>query len=117
LVGRGRGGDRGLPVGSLAAPGRTVMFADAAFLEFRRGVGRLIEYSFAEPRFHLADLTPEPAYPAIPSVHFRHQGQAHVGWADGRVSSESRWGSYSPHHDEQDLGWFGDPDVDFFKPF
>ena len=46
-----------------------------------------------------------------PSIHFRHRGQANVGWADGHVSSE-KMGKYDGINDDgvrptdMDLGWF-----------
>ena len=83
-------------------PGEAVMFTDAAF-----AAEALIEYSFAEPRFH-----PEFASRADPSVHFRHEGTANVAWCDGHVSAHRRtftWSSglYPADPDRLRLGWFG----------
>jgi prepilin-type processing-associated H-X9-DG protein len=90
----------------IARPGATIMFADAAFVD----VG-LVEYSFAEPRFH-----PQyPAFRADPSIHFRHRGHANVGWCDGHVDGQQRtftWssGMYSSDPARYDIGWFGEAD-------
>jgi len=87
-------------------PADTVMFTDSAFAG-----SRLIEYSFAEPRFH-------PQYPTFrmdPSIHFRHRESANVGWCDGHVDARRRtftWSSgiYRSDPDPFDVGWFGETD-------
>lgn len=87
-------------------PAETIMFTDAAFASTS-----LIEYSFAEPRFH-----PEYAsWRADPSIHFRHRGVANVAWCDGHVDAQPRtytWSSgwYPADPDRLDLGWFGAED-------
>ena len=86
-------------------PGETVMFTDAAFV-----AGRLIEYSFAEPRFH-----PQFSSRADPSIHFRHHKSANVAWCDGHVLPQMRtftWSSgvYEGDPDRCDIGWFGQAD-------
>ena len=86
-------------------PTETVMFTDTAFSD--RG---LIEYSFAEPRFH-----PQFGSRADPSIHFRHARLANVAWCDGHVSPERStltWSSgfYDGNPGRQNLGWFGESD-------
>ncbi len=87
-------------------PTETVMFADTAF-----AASSLIEYSFAEPRFH-----PQfPDYRPDPSIHFRHRKQANIAWCDGHVSSHVRtftWNSglYTGNPDRLGIGWFGKAD-------
>ncbi|MBI4719323.1 MAG: hypothetical protein HY763_16125 [Planctomycetes bacterium] len=96
----------GAVVTSIRRPAETVMFTDAAF-----AADRLIEYSFAEPRF-------QPQYPSArfdPSVHFRHHGMANVSWCDGHVDAHRRaftWSSglYAASPARLELGWFGDAD-------
>jgi prepilin-type N-terminal cleavage/methylation domain-containing protein/prepilin-type processing-associated H-X9-DG protein len=91
-------------------PAETLMFADAAFA----GSG-LIEYSFAEPRFH-------PQFPGLrldPSIHFRHRRLANVGWCDGHVDSRARsfsWSSglYTGDPQRLEIGWFGTSDDNRF---
>lgn len=95
----------GAAVHAVAQPAETVMFTDAAFAG-----ESLIEYSFAEPRFHVRRGTR-----ADPSIHFRHAGAAAVAWCDLHVSSEDRtftWSSglYTSDPDRLDLGWFGKAD-------
>ena len=86
-------------------PGRTIMFTDAAFAP-----GDLIEYSFAEPRFH-----PVTGGRADPSIHFRHRGRTNVLWVDCHVDAHRRtfvWSSglYLGNPDRAQLGWFGKND-------
>ncbi|MCK4341797.1 MAG: prepilin-type N-terminal cleavage/methylation domain-containing protein [Phycisphaerae bacterium] len=91
-------------------PAETLMFADTAFAAVARGV---IEYSFAEPRFH-------PQYVHFqarmdPSIHFRHNGQVNVAWCDGHVNRRLRsftWKSicYDGDPARENLGWFGQND-------
>ncbi len=103
VVADDRGGAR---MHRIRRPSETVMFADTAFAR-----DRLIEYSFAEPRFH-------PQYPGTrmdPSVHFRHGDQANVAGADGHVEGRRRtftWtsGYYEGDPDRLKLGWFGSAD-------
>lgn len=90
-------------------PADTMMFADAAFAV----TGGVIEYSFAEPRFHPEYLRYN--YRPDPSIHFRHRGEANVAWCDGHVSRSKRTKTYSSgmyrgDPDSQQLGWFGEAD-------
>lgn len=96
---------RGAYVHRVIRPSETIMFADSAFAE-----SSLIEYSFAEPRFH-----PQFGNRADPSIHFRHARRAEVAWCDGHVSAETRtftWSSglYEGNTDRLNLGWFGASD-------
>jgi prepilin-type N-terminal cleavage/methylation domain-containing protein/prepilin-type processing-associated H-X9-DG protein len=89
-------------------PAETVMFTDAAFAAVAGGV---IEYSFCEPRFHVAYCWAR----MDPSIHFRHCGRASVAWCDGHVSAERRTathrsGLYPGDPAEVDIGWFGGAD-------
>jgi prepilin-type processing-associated H-X9-DG protein len=82
------------------SPARTLMFSDAAFLQY----GVLIEYSFAEPPFN------DWGY-ACPSIHFRHRNKANISWCDGHVDSkeifESNGGdTYDGDRTAHKLGWF-----------
>ncbi|MFQ5461833.1 MAG: type II secretion system protein [Phycisphaerae bacterium] len=96
----------GVPVVRVARPSATIMFTDAAF-----AADALIEYSFAEPRFH-------PGFPtarADPSIHFRHRDRATVGWVDGHVDRPRRTftyhsGFYPTDPQRFHLGWFGQAD-------
>ncbi|MCH8150616.1 MAG: type II secretion system protein [Planctomycetes bacterium] len=86
----------------VARPAETIIFTDAAF-----AATQLIEYSFAEPRFH-----PQwPAFRADPSIHFRHRLMANVGWCDGHVDSHQQtltWssGMYKADPRRLHIGWF-----------
>lgn len=68
--------------GDIAHPSRTVMFADAALAQSKGPA----EYSFAEPPYHVSPNG--TTYTSTPSIHFRHNGFANVGWCDGHVSAE-----------------------------
>jgi prepilin-type processing-associated H-X9-DG protein len=76
----------------VAAPALTLMFADTAMANSGKS---LIEYSFY----------------MSPSIHFRHRGQANVGWVDGHIEPRQRAGSgdknaYSVSSADMSLGWF-----------
>lgn len=95
----------GVQTHHIRRPADTLMFADAAFVD-----GSLIEYSFAEPRFH-----PQFGTRADPSIHFRHHSIANVAWCDGHVSPQRMTFSASSGFYEGDplrhvIGWFGPSD-------
>lgn len=113
-VGTFRGSQKGMSPAGILNAAQTVMFADAAFVQ----AGKLIEYSFAEPVRHLTDAAPpREAYPAMPSIHFRHDGLANVVWADGHVSSEPVSKLGSGVFAQNQIGWFGPDDNSLFDPF
>jgi prepilin-type N-terminal cleavage/methylation domain-containing protein/prepilin-type processing-associated H-X9-DG protein len=95
-----------------AQPDTTVAFADAAFPD-RLAPDLVVEYSFAEPPFHVEHRGAR----MDPSIHFRHGGRrAIVGWLDGHANSQifaRTWSSglYDPAADEVGLGWFGEEDA------
>lgn len=96
----------------IARPSATLMFATTAYA---RADG-LQEYPFAEPPFWDFGTGPTDQRPS-PSIHFRFQGKALIGWADGHVSYEekaARPAGTNPHGgdaDAQNLGWPG-PDAE-----
>jgi prepilin-type processing-associated H-X9-DG protein/prepilin-type N-terminal cleavage/methylation domain-containing protein len=92
----------------IAAPGQTLMFADAAMANDAR---YFIEYSFAEPPFtvHSGRLVTE--FYMSPSLHFRHAGRANIGWADGHIDPRqmAKTGGlnvYGVDSARMRLGWF-----------
>ena len=96
----------GAMAGRVRRPAETVMFTDCGFAA--RG---LIEYSFAEPRFH----PQSPSMRAVPSIHFRHRGTANVAWCDGHVDEHpmtfTRSSELYPTHPRRfNIGWFGQAD-------
>mgnify|MGYP001306911748 CR=1 FL=1 len=117
LLGTFAGSARGMKPETVSNPAETIMFADAAFLQVKKGQSRIIEYSFAEPVFHLADSEPVPAYPAVPSIHFRHDDKANIAWVDGHVSAEELDRAYSSSFTARRIGWFGPADNSLFDPF
>jgi prepilin-type N-terminal cleavage/methylation domain-containing protein/prepilin-type processing-associated H-X9-DG protein len=99
-------------------PARTVMFTDAAYIGF--GSRELIEYSFAEPPFHVGM---PGGFRPNPSIHFRHLGRASVGWVDGHVDTQSLAFSldYQTHSrvtgdqaEQVGVGWFGPDSNELF---
>ena len=98
-------------------PSATLMFADTALAAPAEGV---VEYSFAEPRFHPEYLV--FAARADPSIHFRHRGRANVAWCDGHVDPREltftwRSGVYLGDPGRHDIGWFGlDDNNGYFDP-
>jgi prepilin-type processing-associated H-X9-DG protein/prepilin-type N-terminal cleavage/methylation domain-containing protein len=93
--------------------GASVLMFATTVLPRRSG---LQEYAFSEPFFSVnpdGSLGPGLA----PSLHFRHNGLAQVGWADGHVSSERPnlpWPGknlYGGDNAKFRVGWFG-PEAD-----
>lgn len=110
------GDDRvGAPLGRFAQPENTVAFADAAFPGSASPDG-VIEYSFAEPRFHPLYGCGSGGYRMDPSIHFRHGGErAAAAWLDGHADTRElvfSWSSgyYTPAAAEVGIGWFGAED-------
>ncbi|MBK9128057.1 MAG: type II secretion system protein [Phycisphaerales bacterium] len=100
----------GVSLERVRRPAETLMFADTALAATAGGV---IEYSFAEPRFHPEYLR-QRARPD-PSLHFRHALAATAAWSDGHVSPQRRtltWqsGLYEGDASAAGLGWFGASD-------
>jgi prepilin-type N-terminal cleavage/methylation domain-containing protein len=99
-------------------PAGTIMFATTAYAR----EGGVQEYPFAEPPFWDFGSGPSGSRPS-PSVHFRFEGKAIIGWCDGHISMESkvdRDAGDNPHGgdaDLQNLGWFGpDENNGFWNP-
>ena len=99
----------------VAAPGRTLMFADTAMAKDRSspagGQGFLIEYSFAEPPFTVHNGRPATEFYMSPSIHFRHRDRANIDWADGHVeprpmAKSDRTNAYGVDSARMKLGWF-----------
>jgi prepilin-type processing-associated H-X9-DG protein len=90
------------------SPSRTLMFADTAMANDKNF---MIEYSFAEPPFTIYNGRPVTSFYMSPSIHFRHDLRANIGWADGHVearriadfSDENAYGICSVG---MNLGWF-----------
>ena len=80
---------------------------------------RYIEYSFAEPVFAVYNGAALTDVYMSPSIHFRHDRRACVGWVDGHVdlrdmakfNNENIYGVMSA---EMNLGWFEPLDNSLF---
>ena len=99
-------------------PATTVMFTTTAYAR----TGGVQEYPFAEPPFWDFGNGPSGSRPS-PTVHFRFEGRAIIGWCDGHISMESRENREegdNPHGgdaEKQNLGWFGtDEDNGYWNP-
>lgn len=97
-------------------PAMTVMFTDTAMS--RDGVN-LIEYSFAEPPFAVMAGRVIDAWLMSPSIHFRHQHLANVGWLDGHVDPRPMYpinctNAYGVESARLGLGWFEPIDNSMF---
>ena len=77
--------ERTASVEEVANPGQTLMFTDTAMA---RDGDSLIEYSFAEPPFAVVGGQVMTEFYMSPSIHFRHDNRANVGWSDGHVGSQ-----------------------------
>lgn len=116
LLGSYAGAMTGMPPDQIANPAGTVMFADAAFIQAKKSGVRLIEYSFAEAYYHVADNQPRESSKSIPSIHFRHADLANVAWVDGHVSAERLETEYNQTYTKKKFGWFGPADNSLFDP-
>lgn len=94
--------------GTLLRVSDTIMFASTAYA---RADG-IQEYPYAEPPFWDFGFGPSGFRPS-PTIHFRFNGRAAIGWADGRVTFEAKQDrppGTNPHGgdaDQQNLGWIG----------
>ena len=98
------------------APGQTLMFADTAMAN---GPASFIEYSFAEPPFTVQNGRPVTGFYMSPSIHFRHEDRANVGWGDGHVEPRPMApfdgdNIYRVDSADMNLGWFAPLDNSAF---
>ncbi|MGF1531453.1 MAG: type II secretion system protein [Puniceicoccaceae bacterium] len=97
-----------LRLDQIADPSNTIMFATTAYAR-KDGVQ---EYPFTEPPFWNPNQALAGGSPS-PTTHFRANGQAIIGWADGRISLEAankHPPGQNPHGGDataESLGWFG----------
>jgi len=96
----------------VGCPAETAMFADCAL---SREDGQYIEYSFIEPPHPVFAGTQWSQAYLSPSIHFRHDGLANVGWADGhagarRMAPLEGLNAYGVDSSAMCLGWFDPAD-------
>lgn len=105
---------------SPANPGRTVMFADTAYLQSGSNGTEQIAYSFVEPPYMQTNPGPPSSWRPNPSTHFRHAGTASVAWVDGHITAEpfAFTAAYQTHSnasieesETHQIGWFGEDDA------
>jgi len=103
----------------VAQPAQTLMFADAAMVDFYQDGAGYLEYSFAEPRYFVINGEIDTIWDPLPSIHFRHRSHANIGWADGHVDSR-KIAEYSGPNPliikaaRLNLGWFEPLDNSLF---
>lgn len=105
----------------IATQSHTVMFTDTAMAMVSGKSTSLVEESFAYPPYLVSSGTQGGlTTTASPSIHFRHNGRANVGWCDGHVTSEAMSFSsdgenaYGVESKTYNLGWFGSKDNSLF---
>jgi len=103
---------RGAHLADITLPDQTVAFTDAAFAQSFPFL-RIIEYSFAEPPLQRDNNS----YQLDPSIHFRHQNNANIAWADGHVDlqpfTQTHGNIYGVSNEQMrslGIGWFDDDD-------
>ena len=94
-------------IAKVTNPARTIMFTDTCLPQ----ADGIQEYPFSEP-FQAVNRDGSLGYEMTPSVHFRHEGFAHVAWCDGSVTAEppSRLGGinlYGGDAGKYLVGWLG----------
>ena len=94
-------------VANVTNPARTIMFTDTCL---PRGDG-IQEYPFSEP-YYAVNPNESMGGAMCPSVHFRHQGFAHVAWCDGSVTAEppallGTTNIYGGDNQKNLTGWLG----------
>lgn len=97
-----------------------IAFSDVAAIECWTGSGTVtgvFEESFVYPplMYYSTDGVTVSSWPANPSMHFRHRGQASVAWADGHVTSEAYSWSNGANFEKMKIGWFGPKDNKLFQ--
>jgi len=98
----------------------TLMFADTAMTKLDNGVPYYLEYSFVEPPHFLMNGAPMPSWGyASPSIHFRHDKKANIGFVDGHVDKKymtdcGEINVYGVKSSDMDIGWFFPLNNSFF---
>ncbi len=105
----------------LSSPSRTIAFADNAGWENNQYTQ---QYGLYAPIYLDARGNDKGWGDASPSMHFRHNGNANICWADGHVVTEgpitytqSGWGCSESTNLVNNLGWFGGEKEDAIELF
>ena len=98
---------------NISRPANTILIADSAMAKLDNSTPYYLEYSFVEPPYFLMDgqIQTDWGY-SSPSIHFRHNSQSNIAWADAHVDSQVRSKYDQPNvygviSSEMNLGWFG----------
>lgn len=110
-------------LGEIRNPTQTIMFTDTAYVSTIDGRQTYIAYSFCEaPYWQFGPPAPSDMT-ADATIHFRHQRQTTVFWADGHTNRQSiafslNYLSHSMIDGEEavqmGMGWFGPKDNSLF---
>lgn len=100
----------------VTTPAQTLMFADSAMVTEQ---DKLIEYSFAEPPFTVYNGIVQQDFYMSPSIHFRHDAHAAVGWADAhvdllKIAEFPEENAYGIPSFTMNIGWFAPLDNSLF---
>ena len=106
---------------NIGDPSGTVMFSDSAMnvtssgsISSRGANGDLAEYSICVAPFGVYDKETDTVLQNEPSMHFRHDGIANVGWCDGHVDSRYNEWTLDTNWKRKDLGFIGAEDNNEF---
>jgi prepilin-type processing-associated H-X9-DG protein len=103
-------------ISEIKNPDMTLMFADTVFYQNNQ---YLIEYSFAEQPYTVTGGRVWVGVYTTPSIHFRHNGLANVGWMDGHIEPKKMAkpilsDTYTAEMANMNIGWFEPVDNSLF---
>ena len=111
----------GVRATDISAPSSTVMFSDSAMnvtsggsISSSGASGVLAEYSTCVAPFGIRNKETDTALQNEPSMHFRHDGLANVGWCDGHADSQRNEWTLDTNWKHKDLGFIGAEDNNEF---
>ncbi len=107
----------GARASDIAKPADTVMFADTAMnvssggsIEPSGASGGLAEYSICVAPFGVKNKQTDTSVQNEPSMHFRHDRTANVGWCDGHANSRFNEWTLDANWKRKNLGFIGASD-------
>ena len=110
----------GVRASDIGNPSGTVMFSDSAMNVSggggisSSGTGELAEYSICVAPFGVSDEETDTGLRNEPSMNFRHDGIANVGWCDGHADSRRNEWTLDSNWESKDLGFIGAEDSNEF---
>ena len=111
----------GVRASDISSPASTVMFSDSAMnvssggeISSSGASGVLAEYSICVAPFGVRNAKTDVGLQNEPSMHFRHDGIANVGWCDGHADSRHNEWTLDANWKRKDLGFIGAADSNEF---